>query len=258
MKWFIFLLLISCYSLNAQEFKIVSSMPLDASKFIGIDAYNNIYSVKDNVLHKKGSEGSFVFNDFQLGNITSVDIINPLKIVLFHEDTNTVVFLDNQLNEIERINFNNLPDFINLSAATNAGNNRIWIFNVDTQQLELYNYRSNSKNTVSQPIDGKLVSQASNFNYCYLLTESKLLLFNIYGSLISETDAKGFSVIAQQGDINIGLKENSLFWYNKNSFKPLKLPISENTIKDLYLTKELLYIYDGKSILTFSITQPKQ
>lgn len=257
MKHLPFLFFITSFSLIAQELKPVSTALLEASSFIGVDAYKNTYYINERVLHKKGTEGDFVFKDFQLGTISSVDIINPLKIVLFHEDTNTVVFLDNRLNEIERINFNNLPEFINISAATNAGNNRLWIFNVDTQQLELYNYRSNSKTTVSQPFAGKLISQASNFNYCFILTESKVLSFNIYGSLLSETEAKGFSIIAQQGDTLVAIKENSLFRYSENSFKPIKLPISENTIKDLFFTKEFLYIYDGKSLHTFSITQPK-
>lgn len=257
MKLFLFLISFSCFSAVAQELKPISTEQLEASTFIGVDAYKNTYYIKDSVLHKKGPEGDFVFKDFQLGTISSVDIINPLKIVLFHEDTNTVVFLDNRLNEIERINFNTLPEFINISTATNAGNNRLWIFNVDTQQLELYNYRGNSKTTVSQPFAGKLISQASNFNYCFTLTENKILSFNIYGSLLSETEAKGFSMIAQQGDTLVAVKENSLFRSTENSFEPIKLPISENNIKDLFLTKEFLYIYDGKSLHTFSITQPK-
>ncbi len=258
MKYLLFLFFFTCFTLVAQELKPVSSVPFKASKFIGVDAYKNTYYINESVLHKQGPEGEFIFNDFQLGSISSVDIINPLKIVLFYEDTNTVVLLDNMLNEIERINFNNLSEFINISTATNAGNNRLWIFNIDLQQLELYNYRSNSKIIVSLPIEGKLVSQASNFNYCYLLTENKLFSFNIYGSLLSEIEARGFSLIKQQGNSKVGLKENAVFWHSKNSFEPLKLPISENNIKDLFLTKEFLYIYDGKSILTFSITQPKQ
>ena len=126
---------------------------------------------------------NFLFNALQLGRISSVDIINPLKIVVFFQDTNTVVFLDNKLSEIQRLNFNNLPSFMNVSTASNAGNNSLWVFNVDTQQLELYNYSSNLKITVSQPYPGKLISQASNFNYCFTLTENKVRAFNIYGSI---------------------------------------------------------------------------
>tara|TARA_R110002072_G_scaffold12987_2_gene55156 strand:+ start:23107 stop:23883 length:777 start_codon:yes stop_codon:yes gene_type:complete len=243
---------------SAQEVKIVANVTLLADQFIGIDPYKNIYYVKDMVLHKQGSEGNYVFNDLQLGQISTVDIINPLKVVVFYEDTNTVVLLDNKLSEMERINFNNLPEFINVSTATNAGSNQLWIFNIDTQQLELYNYRDNRKTTVSQPFSGKLISQASNFNYCYTLTEKKLRVFNIYGSILSETDAEGFTKIVQHEKNLVALKQNTLYLITENTINPLKIPLSENPIKDLQLTKEFLYIYDGNKLHTFSLTLPKQ
>jgi hypothetical protein len=245
-------------SLLGQAVKLIESTPFKADTFIGVDGYKNLYFVKTNVFHKQGAEGSFMFNDYQLGQISSVDIINPLKIVLFYEDVNTVVLVDNKLSEIERINFNNVPDLINVSTATNAGNNKLWIFNVDTNQLELYDYRSQRRTTVSQPFVGKLLSQASNFNYCFMLTERKLRTFNVYGSLLSELAAEGFEKIVQQNENVLALKRNELFYISENSIKPIKIPISENTIKDLQLTQDLLYIYDGINILIYKLTQPKQ
>ena len=83
--------------LLAQQVESISKTPLKADEFIGIDAFENIYFTTNMELHKAGLEGDFVFNDLQLGPITSVDIINPLNVVLFYEDTNTVVLLDNKL-----------------------------------------------------------------------------------------------------------------------------------------------------------------
>lgn len=126
MKSILLLFLFISFHLNAQVFELVSSAEFNATSFVGVDSYKNVYSIKDMVLYKKGPDGSFSFNDFQLGNLSSVDIINPLKIVLFYEDTNTVLLLDNRLNLIERITFNNLVEFINISNATNAGNSKLW------------------------------------------------------------------------------------------------------------------------------------
>ncbi|OAB79718.1 hypothetical protein [Cochleicola gelatinilyticus] len=258
MKSIYFILLLVSQLCVAQTFEKGSEALLIADSFVGIDPYNNTYYTKDFVLHKEGPDGSFVFNDLQLGTITSVDIINPLKVVVFYEDTNTVVLLDNKLSEMERISFNNLPEFINVSTATNAGNNRLWIFNIDTQQLELYNYRDNRKTTVSQPFEGKLISQASNFNYCFTLTEFKFRTFNVYGSLLSEKDNNGFTKVVQHNETRIALKENQLYTITEDTITPIKLPVSENTIKDLQLTQDFLYIYDGKTLHTLSITQPKK
>ena len=246
-------------------FELVSSAEFNATSFVGVDSYKNVYSIKDMVLYKKGPDGSFSFNDFQLGNLSSVDIINPLKIVLFYEDTNTVLLLDNRLNLIERITFNNLVEFINISNATNAGNSKLWVFNIDSQQLELYNYISNQKTVVSQPFPGKLISQASNFNYCFILTENKLREFNRYGSLISEFEMTGFEKIVHHNKNIIALKENGLFLVindpiniENRTIMPINLTISENKIKDLYLTEDFLYIYDGKNLQTFSYKLSKK
>ena len=265
MKRIFLLFLFITFHLNAQEFDSVKSERLDASNFVGIDSYKNRYFVKDMVLYKQGADGKFSFNDFQLGNISSVDIINPLKIVVFYEDTNTVLLLDNKLNLIERISFNNLPEFINISTATNAGNSKLWVFNIDTQQLELYNYNTKLKTVVSQPFAGTLISQSSNFNYCFVLTDDKIRTFNSYGSLISELAVEGFEKIIQHNKIIIALRENDLFLITENqldtgilSVKPIKLPIYENTIKDLYLTDDFLYIYDGNTLHTFSYKSSKQ
>lgn len=234
-------------------------------RFVGIDNFKSIYFIKDRVLNKRGEDGSFIFNALQLGRITSVDIINPLKVVVFFQDTNTVVLLDNKLNEIERISFNNLRDFINVSSATNAGNNSLWIFNMDTQQLEIYNYRSKMQIVVSQPFPGKLLSQASNFNYCFTLTPQKLRAFNVYGSLLNDIPNEGYEKIVQQNENLLALKENTLFYipdFAKRNGETLnetvKLELPEVTIKDLQLTNDFLYIYDGKDLHTFTLTLPKK
>ncbi len=243
---------------------MVSTTPISVDSFVGFDAYKNLYSLTNKVLHKDGPDGNFVFNDLQLGKITSVDIVNPLRIVLFYHDTNSVVFLDNKLSEIERLNFNNLQEFINVSAATNASNNRLWIFNTDNQQLELFNYRTNQKQEVSQPFPGRLISQTSNFNYCFTLTDKKLRAFNIYGSLLKQIDVEGFEKIVQNEENVIALKENKLYLIkdftgseNMVSVEPLQLSLPEITIKDLQLTQDFLYLYDGKNLLKFSIQPPK-
>lgn len=248
-----------------QTVSLKSSTPFVMDRFIGIDSYKNTYFLKDRVLHKKGEDGNFIYNALQLGRISSVDIINPLKIVVFFQDTNTVVLLDNKLNEIERIAFNNLPQFLNVGTATSAGGNSLWIFNIDTQQLELYDYRAKMQTVVSQPFSGKLLSQASNFNYCFILTEKKLRAFNVYGSILNEIDVDGFEKIVQQNENLVALKDNSLYYIpdfagrNKETKNEvLKLELPEITIKDLQLINDFLYIYDGTNLHTFTLTLPKK
>ena len=244
--------------LGAQELKLEQTKALEIDRFIGVDSYKHLYSIKDGALQKQGELGEFVYQDFQLGPITSVDIINPLNVVVFYAEVNTVVFLDNRLSEKERINFNSLPSFLNISSATNAGNNNLWIFNVDSQQLQLFNYRTSRQTIFSQPYPGKIISQVSDFNDCLLLTDDYLYQINIYGSLLSEIQLDAYEKVVRHGKKIIGLKDNSLYFIQDETIVPLVVNFNENTVKDLQLTQEFLYIYDGNILSTFTLTQPKQ
>jgi len=258
MKWLPILTLLCFQFLSAQTLEKVSSTPLQADHLMGVDHFGNTYFTKDAVLHKKGPDGNYQYTNFQLGEITSVDIINPLKIIVFYKDVNTVVLLDNRLSEIELVNFNTIPDFLNVAAATNAGNNRLWIFNMDTQQLELFNYRTNTNTALSQPFAGTLLHQVSDFNYCYTLTNKKLRLFNPYGSMLSEIPSEDFEKLLFSNDKLIGLKKNTLHLRSKDVFYLLNIPSPENPIKDLVLRGDLVYIYDGNTVHKFSLTIPKK
>ena len=257
MRVVIFLLLFSNF-LCAQQLKLVDSTLMEVDRFVGVDSYKNIYFINNGGLYKEGDLGKFVFQDYQLGPITTVDLINPLNVVVFYSEVSTIVFLDNRLNEIERINFNNLPFFLNGSAVTNAGNNRLWVFNIDSQQLELFDYRTNRETIFSQPYEGELISQVSDFNDCFILTKDHLWQVNIYGSLLSEMKLEGFNTIVRNGKTLIGLKENELYLLSGETVNPIDLELNENNIKDLHLTQEFLYIYDGYKLSSFTLTQPKQ
>ena len=170
MRYLLLFLICAFQIVQAQKATFVEKLPFDVDTYVGTDAYKNQYYIEEMAFYKKGPDGNYVFKDFSLGAISKIDLINPLKILLFYQETNTALFLDNRLNEIERINFNTLTEFTNVLASGNAGDNRLWIFNADTQQLELYDYRAQRKLFVSQPLNGELLNLTSNFNFCYLVS----------------------------------------------------------------------------------------
>lgn len=51
---------------------------------------------------KKNNTQLWQYKNLSLGKITKIDLQNPLKIVLFYEGFNSVILLDNQLNEIQK------------------------------------------------------------------------------------------------------------------------------------------------------------
>jgi len=252
-----FLLLFYCLGLHAQTYQFTDSLQLDADRFIGYDGYGHLYTINQGALHKSGDLGEFVFQEFQLGPIESVDLINPLNLVVYFREVNTVVFLDNRLNEIERINFNT-EGLANTAAVTNAGNNRLWVFDIDNQQLQLYDYRSKRSTLFSQPFQGIPIAMASDFNDCYVLTENKLRQINIYGSLLSEVATNNITRLSRNGNSVLCQQESKLLEWRENQWVILEIDLGKIAVTELQLTQDLLYIYNGITLYSYSKKQPKQ
>lgn len=258
MKRIAFILVLFLQSAASQSYVKTSQSPLSVSQFVGYDSYDSIYTITDMVLSKKSTSGVFLFTDFQLGNITSVDIINPFNVVVFYADTNTTVLLDNKLSLIERINFNLLEEVANISSVSNAGGNKLWLFNADTQQLELYNYRNNTKNSISLPIAEIVSDQTSDFNYNYILTPTSIKVYTVFGGLVKSIPFQGGEkIITYKGRVLV-VKDNMMYEIIEDSLKLLTIKTAQISIQDLQVFEDFLYIYDRKNVHSFVVQKPKK
>jgi len=67
--------------------------------YFKIDPYGNIYTVKEAQLLKFSQQGKLLYSysNSSLGVISSIDVFNPMKIMLFYRDVGMLVFLNEQL-----------------------------------------------------------------------------------------------------------------------------------------------------------------
>jgi hypothetical protein len=168
----LFLLLIVCSaSVFAQNQKLsttlISHFKMDADEFLGYDSFGYSYQIKNNVFIKSKANEVFEYKSISLGNISKVDLQNPLKIVLYYDDFNTVLLLDNQLNKITEINFsqNSIPIVVN--AIGMSTQNQLWIYNTLNQQIGLFDYLKNEYKTVSTPLTETIKYYQTDFNTFY-------------------------------------------------------------------------------------------
>jgi len=251
MKFLTILLILSCVQFNlAQEYSYIESKvnPLQADRFVGRDNYDNTYTIIDRTLYKKGASGDHQFTALSIGGITTVDIINPLKITLFYQNSNVAVILDNTLSEILRIDFNAIEAFRNVSHATTATDRRLWIFNTDLQQLELFDYNLLKVIISFQPVSELPKLQISNFNLCYMVIGNELYIYNIYGALLERRKIPVFDDIKQHNDNLIALNADGLFYKAATASQFSPVSSLKNDIKDFHLIDEILYIYNGQEL----------
>lgn len=260
MKYFILYVFLCCSMFSFGQQTISATLQqqdsLAVDRFVAIDNFGASYVIQNNILIKKKDTKEWQYNNVQLGDITSVDILNPLKITVFYKDFNTVIILDNTLNEINRIDFNILPDFKNLAAATTATDRNLWIFDTNTQQLEIFNYVQEKTPIQNVPISERFITQKSNYNYCRVLTETTLYTYNSYGSLLAQQQVSGVSNFSMTNTEVIYLIEKKLYYSFEKDIYLITLPSDRIAIKQFSLHNDILYIYDGIVLFQFKLKKP--
>ena len=151
MKNTIFFCLVFCCTIgfcqnNKLKTTALDTKELENKTYIGFDGLGNNYYIKENVFSKQNESQVWEYKNVALGKITSVDYVNPLKIVVFYEDFNTIITLDNQLNEIQKLNIFDIDNTIFASKVGLASQDQFWIYNSLTQQIMLFDYLKKLRN----------------------------------------------------------------------------------------------------------------
>ena len=253
-------ILLSCsffvHSQEVNEAVLIKQTALQADTFVSVTNFESLFYVLDNVLFKHSPEITGIdlgYNNFQLGNITSVNTFNPLKINVFYKDFNAVVILDNRLAEIFKIDFNALQDYKNISHVSTASDNTLWLFNENTQQLELFDYKTNTTRAKTLPITQPVLDMKSNFNYCWVLTESYIYKYDYFGNLLLKTNNQGFTAFAIYDEDLILKKDNSLFYLKKDTKNYIPIALPNLLINGFFATNETLYIYNLKTLFEYQL-----
>jgi len=238
---------------EAIEVKFVKKTPLNVDALVGIDNFESLYFINNNVLHKKTKNTSINYNNVQLGEITSVDTFGPLKFNIFYKGFNTVIILDNRLSEIFKIDFSKLQPYKNITHVSTGNENTLWIFNQDSQQLENYDYKAGKTRVQTMPIQGEILDLKSNYNFCWLLTKTHIYTYNYFGSLLSKLANNGYTSIKENNGNLFLLKQNSLSFIANGSDAIQNILIPNLLIKQFLVTNETLYIYDNEFLHQYQL-----
>ncbi|WP_136483017.1 hypothetical protein [Cognatitamlana onchidii] len=256
MKHVLFTCCLALQILTAQnnvEAKLIKSYDVNDETIISFDNFGRAYFIKDNVFYIKTSPVNLSYNNFQLGNLTSINTFNPLKINLFYKDFNTVIILDNRLAEIYKIDFNRMSPYINVSHVSTGNDNTLWVFNQDLQRLELFDYKSQTTRAQIVPVQSYPLDLVSNFNYCWLLTEKYLFMYNYFGRLVKKIENNGYTEISQYNENVILKKNDKLYYLGKNEDIIRQIQTPNLSINAFFVTNETLYIYNDETLQQYQL-----
>lgn len=238
------------------ELKFISAIAVEADLYFGKDALGYDYFAKNNVLYKQKNSEKWEYKNLSLGKITSVDLINPLKILVFYRDFNSVVLLDNQLSEISKINFSDFD--IVAQTCSMASKNRFWVYDNLTSNLFLVDYLNKKKTTVNQPFRSDFKYWKSDYNYWFRISEeNELYSYDNYGNVISHGNIPEFNkiLIGENREIFLSLNDN-LYFYQSLKGEPQVFSLPEKVFDSFDYKNRNLSIFINKKIQNYQLILP--
>jgi len=259
---FLIIFLAASFSISCQSSKRIAEPAIKDDhlvkgdfSIIKTDKLGFIYLVsEDNEILKYDSKLNltYKFSVNTLGEISSIDISNPQKVLVYYPDYQNIVFLDTTLSEIERLNLENL-NFWDIQGVALSTDNLIWIYDPINYRLIKIDYSGNVIISSNESFFGE-GEEALNQkiyaleNHVYLYSDNELLVFDIFGQKLQTIKInnqtiqfirKQYAVLNNNeiklGNLNISFiekKESTLY------------AAQDRNIKDFSLLDNVLYLID--------------
>jgi hypothetical protein len=253
LKFFLlFIFLIFFYTKNLNQKCIYEKFD-----FADIDNQGNSYFVKNDQIKKYNIKGELikVFSNKKLGSISSIDVSNPLRILLFYKDQSAVLFLDSQLSEqSDKLDLNLINLEQSVLACTSV-NNSVWLFNKQNCELvrldKNKNINTGNLNTLLS-IDLNPSFMLEFNNYLYLNDPNiGIILFDIFGAYFKTLPIKSINKFNVVGNKIYYKKENKFYSYELKNYETEEIEeFSKYQIEMLITENFQLRIYNDSTCIS--------
>lgn len=261
MKRFLCLLLFTSFfgfSQSTINAIFLDSLAINATEFIGFDAYKDHYFINNNVFHKQTNQQNLVYKNVALGKITKIDVLNPLQLVLLYKDFNAVVLLDNQLNETNRILGNTIETPISFEFTGLASGNQFWFFDVYSRSIGLYHFKNNTFKFISTPLQMEPKNYATNYNeFLWIDANNEFFSINLFGKIKKLDTIPKNDTVFIINEKQILINDNGiLMYYNVNDKKSYKIEHLENSFVNFFFKDGILSIFTQNKITNYKLILP--
>ena len=238
-RLFIFL---SCIFISTQCFPQADSIFHFMKDYRGgisdftVDNLGNLFLVYQNGQLKKlrpDGDSLAVYNNVRkYGKLYSVDVRNPLKVLLHFKDFNTIVILDRLLNERSVLDLRK-HSLVQVTAIGQSYDNNIWVF--DELELKLKKIGD----------DGKLIDQSNDFRQIFdstpspsvIIDQDKLVYlydvqkgiytFDYYGGFKNRIPFTGWLDFTVINNSLFGRDNSNLYRFDAATLELQKIPVPQ-------------------------------
>jgi hypothetical protein len=247
-------------TLRVQQIKSISGSFTNFS----VDNLDNIFLITaTNQIKKLNNNFDSIasFNDVKrYGSIYTIDVSNPLKVLVYYKDFATIVMLDQQLNNRNNIQLR-AQNMLQVKAIAQSYDNNIWLFDEVDNKLKKIDE------------SGNLLLETSDFRLLFEDNATPQSIIDMNGLLYLYNNNKGWSVFDYYG----GLKNqypitdwqdvqvtdhylrghDSSFYYMANpkqlQYSNIKLPMNLTNAIKLLLLQNKAYVLTKEGLEIYSI-----
>lgn len=245
---------------DSLTFKLQRSIAVKALNF-EVDNLGNIYFINQNQLLKidQALDTIFTYSSLRYGSPTSIDVSNPLKLLVFYKNYGIIQLLDRQLALKYSIDLHQLNIFFPAAIALAADGN-IWLF--DEQDGKLKKLDINGK-VLQQSVDMRQLAPAlphpdriiENNNLVYMNDPAQgIFVFDNYATFRNQLLFTGIQSLSIFGNQLVYWQDTQLFAYNMRSFstQSVLLPQAKD-ISQVRVMKDSLYILTKSQLNIYSL-----
>ena len=231
-----------------------------------VDNLGNIYLITaDNQIKTLNSnlDSIAIFNDSKLyGDIYSIDVSNPFKVLVYYRDFNTILMLDRQLNNRNSIDLRQ-QNLFQVKAIAQSYDNNIWLF--DEVDSKLKKIDENGNILLETPDFRILFDDA--FTPQTIIDMNGLLylynpkggwkIFDYYGGFKMQYPAFNWKDV-QVSDAFLKGHDSTYFYAERPKdfqFLQAKPSISIANAKKIVLLNNLCYILTKEGINVYTVSQ---
>lgn len=241
-------------SQNKVTLQLQDTISFKADSLLAIDNYGFNYFLKENAVLKTNFKKEYDYQNTTLGKPDYLDASNPLQLVLFYKKFNTVVLLDNQLNETTLINGN----FYGLvfDAVALSRQNSFWFYDLVSQKFGVFNFQENSFRFISIPLFTTVKNFAGNYNYFYWLdADGQLFSISYFGKIEKQPTQLLYDTLVLVNNTEYLLVVNDTMRYVKNG-TTYELNLDKNSPSNICFKDGILSIFTHNLIANYKIILP--
>ncbi|GAA5083263.1 hypothetical protein GCM10023210_01590 [Chryseobacterium ginsengisoli] len=237
---------------SAQKALPLDTLKLKEAKDMLADDYGSlyIYKNKDFSFTKYDSLGKQIGKMMFTVPFKVQTVQNPLSVPLFSENAQEMKFVDQNLNEIQKVDFKQKFGFIKMAYAEDL--QQLWLLDDSTKRLIQYNFRN--ENTInSYPFDASfddLMDLLVYENKVYILTRKHIRVYTLKFEKIFEAPVENGKRFRRENESILVITNNSILKYvpEKEMVKVFgdsdAQIVDKNTLAYFEIKANKLYLYN--------------